>query len=69
MRRHCEERGYATRQSLEPTDRATDGAAAWIEEGKLNYREDILDGLENTPKAFMRMLKGENKGKQLVKVS
>ena len=43
--------------------------AAWLKEGKLKYREDILDGLENTPKAFMRMLKGENKGKQLVKVS
>jgi hypothetical protein len=43
--------------------------AAWLKEGKLTYREDILDGLENTPKAFMRMLRGENKGKQLVKVS
>jgi hypothetical protein len=41
----------------------------WLKEGKLKYREDILDGLENTPKAFIRMLRGENKGKQLVKVS
>ena len=41
----------------------------WLKEGKLKYREDILEGLENTPKAFIRMLKGENKGKQLVKVS
>ncbi len=41
----------------------------WIKEGKLKYREDIMDGLENTPKAFIRMLHGENKGKQLVKVS
>ncbi|MCH7959544.1 MAG: NADP-dependent oxidoreductase [Candidatus Hydrogenedentes bacterium] len=43
--------------------------AQWIGEGKIAYREDILDGLENTPKAFIRMLNGENKGKQLVKVS
>ena len=43
--------------------------AQWIKEGKITYREDIMDGLENTPKAFIRMLKGENKGKQLVKVS
>ena len=43
--------------------------AQWIKEGKLTYREDILEGLENTPKAFIRMLNGENKGKQLVKVS
>ena len=43
--------------------------AQWIKGGKLTYREDIMDGLENTPKAFIRMLNGENKGKQLVKVS
>lgn len=43
--------------------------AQWIQEGKIRYREDIVDGLENTPKAFIRMLNGENKGKQLVRVS
>jgi len=39
----------------------------WIQEGKLKYREDIAEGIENMPKAFIRMLHGENKGKQLVK--
>ena len=43
--------------------------AQWIKEGKITYREDIVEGLENTPKAFIRMLNGENKGKQLVSVS
>ncbi|MCH8203793.1 MAG: NADP-dependent oxidoreductase [Candidatus Hydrogenedentes bacterium] len=43
--------------------------AGWIEEGKITYREDIVEGLENTPKAFIQMLNGKNKGKQLVKVS
>ena len=43
--------------------------AQWLNVGKLTYREDVLEGLENTPKAFIRMLNGENKGKQLVKVS
>lgn len=43
--------------------------AGWLKDGKLKYREDVMDGLENTPKAFIRMLNGENKGKQLVKVS
>lgn len=42
--------------------------AQWLKEGKIKYREDVVDGLENTPKAFIRMLHGENKGKQLVKV-
>ena len=43
--------------------------AQWMKEGKLKYREDIVEGIENTPEAFMRMLRGENKGKQLVKIS
>jgi len=43
--------------------------AQWIRDGDLSYREDIVEGLENTPGAFIRMLRGENKGKQLVKVS
>jgi NADPH:quinone reductase len=43
--------------------------AEWIKQGKLKYREDIEEGIENTPHAFMAMLKGRNTGKQLVKVS
>ncbi|HEV8482951.1 MAG TPA: NADP-dependent oxidoreductase [Blastocatellia bacterium] len=43
--------------------------AAWLREGKLKYREDIEDGLENAPRAFIAMLKGRNVGKQLVKVA
>ena len=39
----------------------------WIKEGKIKYREDIIDGFENMPKAFIRMLHGENKGKQSVR--
>ena len=43
--------------------------AAWMKEGKIKYREDIVDGLESTPKAFLRLLTGENFGKQLVRVA
>jgi NADPH:quinone reductase len=43
--------------------------AQWLKEGKLKYKEDIEQGIENTPAAFMAMLKGRNVGKQLVKVS
>jgi NADPH-dependent curcumin reductase CurA len=43
--------------------------AAWMKEGRIKYREDIVDGLENTPKAFLRLLSGENFGKQLVRVA
>jgi leukotriene B4 12-hydroxydehydrogenase/15-oxo-prostaglandin 13-reductase len=43
--------------------------AQWLKEGKIKYKEDIEHGIENTPRAFMAMLKGRNVGKQLVKVS
>ena len=42
--------------------------AQWIKEGKLKYREQVVEGFENTPKAFIAMLQGENTGKMLVKL-
>jgi NADPH-dependent curcumin reductase CurA len=43
--------------------------AEWLKEGKLQYRETITEGIENAPRAFIGMLKGENIGKQLVKIA
>ncbi len=43
--------------------------AQWIKDGKLQYREDWVDGLENAPTAFMKLFQGENFGKLLVRVS
>ncbi len=43
--------------------------AGWLKAGKLNYREDIVDGFENLPTAFIGLLQGENTGKRLVKVN
>jgi NADPH-dependent curcumin reductase CurA len=37
--------------------------------GKLKYRESILEGLERAPKGLIGLLKGENFGKQLVKLA
>ena len=42
--------------------------AQWIKEGKLKYREEIVEGFDNTVRAFIGMLKGDNTGKMLVKV-
>jgi NADPH:quinone reductase len=43
--------------------------AEWLETGQLKYREQFVDGIENTPKAFIGMLCGENTGKQLVRLA
>jgi NADPH:quinone reductase len=42
--------------------------AGWLREGKLKYRESIVDGLENAPAALLDVLAGRNFGKHLVKV-
>jgi len=40
----------------------------WYQDGLLEAREDVAEGIEAAPHAFIRMLKGENFGKQLVKI-
>jgi len=39
-----------------------------LADGRLTYREDVTDGLEHAPRAFIGMLRGENRGKTLVKL-
>jgi NADPH-dependent curcumin reductase CurA len=43
--------------------------ARWVAHGELRWREDVTDGLENAPRAFIGMLNGANRGKALVKVA
>jgi NADPH-dependent curcumin reductase CurA len=40
-----------------------------VAKGDIAYLEDITDGLENAPAAFIGLLEGKNKGKQLVKIA
>jgi len=42
--------------------------SGWIENGKVKYREEIIDGLEAAPAAFVGLLKGENFGKRVIRV-
>lgn len=41
----------------------------WMAEGKIKWNETIYEGLENAPKAFMKLFKGENFGRTLVKIA
>jgi len=42
--------------------------SGWLREGRVKYREDITDGLENAPRELIGLLKGENFGKKLIRV-
>ena len=41
----------------------------WLAAGKIKFREDMVDGLENAPQAFMGLLEGKNFGKLVVRVA
>jgi NADPH-dependent curcumin reductase len=41
----------------------------WVRDGRLTYREDIVDGLEEAPTALLKLFAGKNFGKLLVRVS
>ncbi|MBR9858527.1 MAG: NADP-dependent oxidoreductase [Gammaproteobacteria bacterium] len=40
----------------------------WLSDGKIHYREQMVDGLENAPQAFIGLLQGQNFGKLVVRV-
>ena len=41
----------------------------WLKDGKIKFREDVIDGLENAPQAFIGLLEGKNFGKLVVRVA
>jgi len=43
--------------------------SAWVAAGKMVYREDVVEGLEHAPQAFMGLLQGKNFGKLVVKLA
>jgi NADPH-dependent curcumin reductase CurA len=43
--------------------------SGWLREGRVKYREDITDGLENAPRELVGLLRGENFGKKIIRVS
>ncbi|CAI2415329.1 NADPH-dependent curcumin reductase [Serratia liquefaciens] len=41
----------------------------WVDQGKIKFREDLVDGLENAPQAFIGLLQGKNFGKLVIRVA
>ena len=60
--------GFIVSDRMELWPRAIGELAGWLKAGRLRYRESVAQGLEAAPAAFIGMLKGQNFGKQLVKL-
>ena len=61
--------GFIVSDRMELWAKALPELGAWVAGGKIKYRETVAQGLESAPRAFIGLLKGENLGKQLVKLA
>lgn len=62
-------KGFVVYDYQDRNAEAIEQLGKWIREGKLHYRENIVDGLDNAPQAFIDLFEGKSFGKQLVRLS
>ena len=61
-------RGFIIRDHADRYPDFVRDVGGWLRDGKIAYRETVVDGLENAPGAFIGLLRGENTGKMLVRL-
>ena len=61
-------RGFIVSDHLDRVPQFSADMGRWIQEGRIKWRETIVQGIENAPKAFIGLFRGENIGKMLVQV-
>jgi len=61
--------GFLVSRYAERFPEGLEQLAGWLKQGKLKYREDVAQGIEAAPQAFIGMLQGKNQGNQLVQLS
>ncbi len=60
--------GFLVSDFYDQRDKALADLQGWVKSGKLKVQEDVIEGLENTPRALIGLLAGDNRGKRMVKV-
>ena len=60
--------GFIVRDHYDMLNEFYVSMAKWVSEGRIKWKETMVEGIENAPKAFIGLFKGENFGKMLVKV-
>jgi len=61
--------GFIVIDFMSEADVARKKLKQWIQEGKINCKEDIQEGFENVPNTLKRLFEGKNKGKQLLRIA
>jgi NADPH-dependent curcumin reductase CurA len=61
--------GFIVTDHNDMIDQFQNQMSTWIKDGKIAWKETIVKGLENAPKAFIGLFKGENFGKMLIKIT
>ena len=69
LARRARMEGFVVFDYLTRTDEALAELVPWVMEGKIRYREDVREGLENAPEALLDLFSGANTGKLIVKVA
>ena len=60
--------GFIVTDFMDRRGEALRDLQSWVSAGKLKVQEDVIEGLENTPKALIGLLAGDNRGKRMVRV-
>lgn len=60
--------GFVIFDHSDQYDAAVAQLAAWVREGRLRYREDVLDGIQQAPDALAGLYRGENAGKRVIRL-
>ena len=60
--------GFVMFDHMDRYEASVQQLAQWVREGRLRYREDILEGIESCPDALAGLYRGENTGKRLIRL-
>ena len=61
-------RGYIVSDFASQYPQFLEEVGGWLRDGRIKYKEDVTEGLENAPRELIGMLRGENFGKKIVRV-
>ena len=68
LRQRARMQGFVIFDHMDAYEDAVDRLAEWVRQGRLVYREGILEGIEHCPGVLAGLYRGENRGKRLIRL-